>query len=325
VLRTSPCYNRVVAVTALYRYPVKSMLGEQLQRFRLDDLGVVGDRTHAVLDVETGTVASAKVPRLWGDLLSFSARCAGEPERGAAPLVEITFPDGSVHHSGDDDVDDALSSALGRSVRLIDTPPEGAAFEELWPDIDGLAPDAVIAGTRVREEETGEVVSRFDLAAMAPRPAFVDLAVLHVLTSATLDRLRELAPGVTFDERRYRPNVVLGAAGAGFAENSWCGRTIAFAGGARVSVTIPTMRCVMTTLPQGDLPRDADTLRTVAKHNRVDIPGLGTWACAGVYADVVRQGELVVGETFELSGPADGPGPGPGSRTPGAGGTTVAG
>ncbi len=296
-----------MTVTALYRYPVKSMLGESLDRCRIDERGVVGDRAYALVDVETGTVASAKVPRLWGGLFGFSARCVGEPERTAPPLVEITFPDGSVHHSGDPDIDAALSAAVGRAVRLVATPPEGAGFEEVWPEIDGLAPEAVIAGTRVRNEETGEVVSRFDLAAMVPQPAFVDLAALHLLTSATLDRLRELAPAATFDVRRYRPNIVLAADGAGFVENGWPGRTIVFSGGATVTVSIPTMRCVMTTLEQGDLPRDADTLRTIAKHNRVEIPGLGTWACAGVYADVTVGGEIAVGESFELREPTTGP------------------
>ncbi|WP_147256917.1 MOSC domain-containing protein [Pseudonocardia hierapolitana] len=289
-----------MAVTALYRYPVKSMLGESLQRCRVDERGIVGDRAYALVDVETGTVASAKVPRLWGGLLGFSAHCVDEPERDVAPSVEITFPDGSVHHSGDADIDAALSAAIGRDVRLIATPPEGAGFEEVWPDIDGLAPEAVIAGTRVRDEDTGERVSRFDLAAMAPHPAFFDLAVLHLLTTATLQRLRELAPSATFDERRYRPNVVLDAEGDGFVENGWSGRTVAFTGGATAAVSIPTMRCVMTTLAQGELPRDADTLRTIAKHNRVEIPGLGTWACAGAYADVTGAGELRAGEEFEL-------------------------
>ena len=289
-----------MAVTALYRYPVKSMLGESLERCRIDERGVVGDRAYALVDVETGTVASAKVPRLWGGLLGFSARCADEPDRASPPPVEITFPDGSVHHSDDPDIHSALSAALGREVRLTASPPEGAGFEEVWPEIEGLAPEAVIDATRVRDEDTGERVSRFDLAAMSPHPAFFDLAVLHLLTTTTLRTLRELAPDATFDERRYRPNVLLDGEGEGFVENAWAGRAIEFAGGATIAATIPTMRCVMTTLPQGDLPADADTLRTVAKHNRVLIHGMGTWACTGVYADVTGPGELAVGEAYEL-------------------------
>jgi uncharacterized protein YcbX len=299
-----------MAVTALYRYPVKSMLGEPLERCRIDERGVVGDRAYALVDVETGTVASAKVPRLWGGLLGFSARCTGEPDRAAAPTVEITFPDGSVHHSGDADIDTALSAAIGRDVRLVATPPEGAGFEEVWPDIEGLAPEAVIAGTHVRDEDTGERVSRFDLGAMAPQPTFFDLAVLHLFTTATLDRLRGLAPDATFDVRRYRPNIVVDTDGSrdgdGFVENGWPGRVIAFAGGVSVTASIPTMRCAMTTLAQGDLPRDPDTLRTIAKHNRVEIPGLGTWACAGAYADVTTGGELAVGAAHELRAPTSG-------------------
>ena len=105
--------------------------------------------------------------------------------------------------------------------------------------------------------------------------------------------------------RRYRPNIVLGADGEGFVENGWLGRAVVFDGGASVTVSIPTMRCVMTTLAQGDLPRDPDTLRTIAKHNRVEIPGMGTWACAGVYADVTSPGELAVGGSFELRKPTN--------------------
>ena len=56
----------------------------------------------------------------------------------------------------------------------------------------------------------------------------------------------------------------------------------------------------MTTLAQQDLPDDRATLRTVAKHNRIDIPQLGgRWACAGVYADVVAPGRVAVGDAVE--------------------------
>ncbi|WP_219413031.1 MOSC domain-containing protein [Pseudonocardia nigra] len=289
-------------ITAIHRYPVKSMLGESLASCVVDSRGIPGDRAYAVVDAGTGTVASAKVPRRWSGLLDFSARYVAEPRPGEAPLpVEITFPDGSVLRSDDPGIDEALSAILGRPVRLTTARPAEAHFEEVWPEIEGLAPQAVIDGTQVRREDTGEAVSRFDVAAMAPgSTAFFDLAVLHVLTGSTLDRLRELAPDATFDAQRYRPNLVLDGAPAGFAENEWPGRTIAFDAGPRITVSIPTMRCVMTTLAQGDLPRDPVTLRTIAKHNRVDIPNLGTWACAGVYADVTVAGEIAVGDDHRV-------------------------
>lgn len=290
-------------VTAIHRYPVKSMLGESLGACRLGDAGIPGDRAYAVVDAETGAVASAKVPRRWAELLRFSAAYAHDPEPGAAPPpVEITFPDGAVHRSDDPDVDALLSEALGREVRLATAPAPEDHFEELWPDIDGLAPQQFIDGTASRREDSGEVISRIRVAMFAPGAGYVDLAPLHVLHEATLRRLRELAPDATFDARRYRPNLLLDGDEPGFVENGWPGREIGFASGARISPSLATMRCVMTTLAQGDLPRDADTLRAIARHNRVDIPDLGTWACAGAYADVAQPGEIRVGDTVTLSG-----------------------
>lgn len=289
-----------MTVTAIHRYPVKSMLGESLQEAVIGARGVAGDRAYAVLDVETGIVASAKVPRRWAGMLGFSAAYTAEPEAdGPPPPVAITFPDGSVRRSDDPDVDEHLSAALGRPVRLVSEAPEGSGFEELWPDIDGLAPQGVIDATATRREESGEVISRFDLSAFGAPGTFFDLSALHVLTASTLDRLQELAPDASFDPRRYRPNLVLAGSDEGFAENDWPGST-ATVGGARIGYSFATMRCVMTTLAQSELPADADTLRTIAKHNRIDIPQIGgTWACAGVYADVVAPGRVAVGDPVE--------------------------
>ncbi len=291
-----------MTVAALYRYPVKSMLGESLTTARIGTAGVVGDRAYAVLDGETGDVASAKVPRRWAALLECSARFVAEPVEGAAPPpVEITFPDGSILHSDDGRVDDALSALFARPVRLVSTAPEGTGFEELWPDIDGLAPQGVIDATRKREEETGEVISRFAISAFGAPGTFFDLSALHVLTTATLDRLRGLAPGAAFDARRYRPNVVLDGAGEGFVENDWPGSTLTL-GGATATASFATMRCVMTTLAHGDVPADADTLRAIAKHNRIEIPQIGgVWASAGVYADVTTPGPLSVGDPHTVT------------------------
>jgi uncharacterized protein YcbX len=289
-----------MTIAAIYRYPVKSMQGETLTRTVLDERGVVGDRAYALLDVETGIVASAKVPKRWPSLLQFAAAFTAEPVRGEpAPPVTVTFPDGSTRRSDDPDIDQALSAVLGREVKLITVPPEGVGFEEIWPEIDDLAPQHVIDATTARREDTGEAISRFDVAAFAPPGRFYDLAALHVITESTLARLRELAPESRFEALRYRPNVVLADAGDGFVENDWPGREMTLGDGVRVSYTFQTMRCIMTTLAQQDLPEDRDVLRTVARHNRVDIEKpevAGRWACAGVYADVTAGGELSVGD-----------------------------
>ncbi len=281
------------------------MLGESLTRAVFDERGVVGDRAYAVLDVESGIIASAKVPKRWARLLEFSAAFTAEPVLGeAAPPVVITFPDGSTRRSDDPDIDRALSDEFGREVKLITTPPDGAGFEELWVTLDGLdrsslGPEEIIEATTARQEDTGEAISRFDVAAFAPPGRFYDLAALHVVTESTLGRLRELAPESDFDVRRYRPNVVLADTEPGFVENDWPGREMTLGDDVRLSFTFQTMRCVMTTMAQPDLPEDRNTLRTVAKNNRVEITKpevAGKWACAGVYADVSAGGEVTVGD-----------------------------
>ena len=70
--------------------------------------------------------------------------------------------------------------------------------------------------------------------------------------------------------RRFRPNIVVatGPDEQGFAENDWIGHAVAIGDQVRLQVTGPCPRCVMTTLPQGDLPKDSGILRTAAQHNQ---------------------------------------------------------
>jgi uncharacterized protein YcbX len=122
-----------------------------------------------------------------------------------------------------------------------------------------------------------------------------------VITTATLAKLTALAPAATFDVRRYRPNVLVAVDGEAFEENDWVGHRVRFGDEAEASVTLPTMRCVMTTLAQPDLPVDRDTLRTIAANNRIEIAGLGSWACAGVYADVAQPGTIHTGDAVTVT------------------------
>lgn len=289
-------------VAGLYRYPVKSMLGEAVERSHLGAQGLLGDRAYAVVDASDGVVASAKVPAKWAGLLGFRATFTTEPEPDAPlPPVDVLFPDGSTLNSDDERLHTALSSMLGREVRLSAEPVPGHEFEEVWPGIEGLAPQQFIDSTTVGHEVDGEVRSRMGLGMMVGGASFFDLATLHVLTTSTLARLGELAPDATFDVRRYRPNVLVDDAGEGFAEDDWVGHTLVLgAEGAAADVSMLCMRCIMTTLPQEDLPEDRATLRAIAEHHRRDIPGLGTWACAGVYAGVSGTGGLGLGDTVEV-------------------------
>ena len=117
--------------------------------------------------------------------------------------------------------------------------------------------------------------------------------MVHLLTTATLDRLRELYPQGRFEVRRFRPNIVvqLGSSEKSFAENAWVGHTLAIGTTVRLKITSPCGRCVMTTLAQGDLPKDPGILRAAAQHNQVNV---------GVYAGVERGGTIRRGDPVRI-------------------------
>lgn len=275
-------------VESLFRYPVKSMLGETVAASEVGERGLLGDRAFAVVDAKTGKIASAKNPRRWARLLECRAEYVAEPATGAPlPAVRITLPDGATLQSGDADANERLSLVFDRPVRLESNAPEHPVLEQYRPTVDGFP------------EEGDDTVIDEAMAVVAPNTYF-DAAPLHLVTSATLATLAELEPESTFAVPRFRPNVVVDVDGAdGFPENAWVGRTVAF-GGVRASVFLAAPRCVMTTLPQDELPDDRGVLRAIARHNRFEIPGLGARSCVGVYALVAAGGNASVGQAVEV-------------------------
>lgn len=277
-------------VVSLWRYPVKSMMGEELNVSDVTERGLLGDRAYALVDGSNGRVASAKNPRKWAKLFDCRAAFVEPPRAGERiPAVRITLLHGGSITSERDDLNQILSSELGREVALMATPPEAPSLEEYWPDIDGLAH---------RETVTDEA-----MALGAPAGTFFDFAAIHVLTTATLDRFQQLYPPGRFDVRRFRPNLVVEPASGekDFVENAWVGHTLAIGNEVRLSVLIPCARCVMTTLPQGDLPSDPGILRAAAQHNKVMIAPLGqAMPSVGVYAAVLRGGVVRRGDPCRL-------------------------
>ena len=272
---SAPTRAAVASVVSLWRYPVKSMMGEELNASIVTERGLLGDRAFAVIDSSTGKVASAKEPRKWAKLFDFRAAYAARPsDGGGLPPVQITLPDGTMVTSEQSDLGEKLGHVLDRNVVFATSAPDAPSLEEYWPDIEGLAHQEVV---------TDEAM---------PPGTFFDSAVVHVLTMATLDRLHALYPKGRFEARRFRPNIVVRTEdGDGFVENDWVGRTLALGDEVRLNITKPCSRCVMTTLPQGDLPKDPGILRAAAKHNEVKV---------GIYASVIRGGMVRRGDAVWL-------------------------
>ena len=264
------------SVASLWRYPVKSMMGEELNAIEVTERGLLGDRAYALVDSSDGKAATAKNPRKWPRLFDFRATFV-EPARLAAklPAVRIALPDGTLVTSDQGDISQILSKALNREVTFRVASRGAVNAEEYWPDMEGL--------------DHRDTVTDFTL----PAGTFFDVAMVHLLTTATLDRLRELYPQGRFEVRRFRPNIVVQLASGekGFAENAWIARTLAIGTAVRLNITGPCGRCVMTTLAQGDLPRDPGILRTAAQYNQVNV---------GVYAAVVRGGTIRRGDPVRL-------------------------
>jgi hypothetical protein len=281
----------VGTVKARWRFPVKSMRGEQLETADLTERGLVGDRAYALIDIETGKVMSGKTPRLGPNLLGCRAAFVDAP--GAddeQPPVRITLPDGTSVTSDARDVDGTLSAFFGRRVKLERSAPADFTIDHYHPDIEDLDPE----GHRdiVTESKLGSAFfAAAGLPSAVPVGAFFDLFPVSVLTTSTLDRLNEVRPESRFDERRFRMNVVLSTGEAGFLENGWPGHRLQIGDAARLDVVIPDPRCVMTTLAQDELPKDNEVLRTLARQNRIDVAG-GLYPCAGVYATVASTGTI---------------------------------
>jgi uncharacterized protein YcbX len=158
-------------VVSLWRYPVKSKLGEELNSSYVTERGLAGDRAYALVDDETGKVASAKNPRKWEKLFDFRSALIDIPQvSGGITPVKITLPDGThIFSDQDEDIDYTLSKALGRDVRLMKASLDKPSYEEYWPDIDGLAQ---------RNKVTDESM---------PPQTFFDIAIIHILTISTIN------------------------------------------------------------------------------------------------------------------------------------------
>jgi MOSC domain-containing protein len=281
----------VGTVRALWRFPVKSMLGEELDAADLSEGGIVGDRAYAIVDTETGKVASAKHPKLWPNLLACRAAFV-EPPRPSdgLPPARIELADGESVLSDAGDVDEILSRFFGRDVELAPAAENGYTIDQYHPDEENYDPDG--HRDEVVEAQLGAAFfNERGLPSAVPEGSFFDLFPLSVLTTSSLDHLGELEPQSRFDARRFRMNVIVDTPARGFVENEWVGHTLAIGDDVQVGVALPDPRCVMPSLAQEDLPKDPQILKALARHNRIDVAG-ALFPCAGVYAVAEATGTI---------------------------------
>ncbi|MED4403549.1 MOSC domain-containing protein [Metabacillus fastidiosus] len=263
-------------VSSLWRYPVKSMMGEEMNACYMTEKGLLGDRAFGVIDIETGKLANAKNPLKWPNMFQYRAAFVKPPHVDEPiPPVRITFPNGQMILSTDNDKDVLLTETFNRNVKLSIPSTEDVEFE-------GYIPEEL---TEV--ENPGSIFTR-----ESPKGTFYDIGIVHLITTATIDRLREINPSSRIEARRFRPNIIIDVPnGEGFIENEWVGKTLAIGDEVELKIMQNTKRCIMTTLAQGDLPKDTNVLKSIVKHNE------GSF---GVYASVIKKGEIKIGDQIKL-------------------------
>ena len=279
--------ERIGVVRELWRFPVKSMGGEPVQRTTIGALGVPGDRGWAIRDETAGEIRGAKkLPAL----LRCSARYRTEPDGDAVPQAAITLPDGRATGTDDPTIDGALSALLGRTVRLCTRQPASDRdhYRRGLPDDPDIMAELRQIFGRTEDEPLPDLstlppeIMEFT----SPPGTYFDVFPLHLVTTASL-------AAMDADVRRFRPNVVVETAAGvtGLVEAGWAGRTIRI-GGAVVRGELPTVRCVMVTLPQGDLGKDPSVLRRIVRDGDQNF---------GLYASVVTAGPVAVGDPVVLA------------------------
>ncbi len=273
-------------VAALWRYPVKSMMGEELNGSEITLSGLAGDRAFALVDAETGNVISAKNPKKWPNIFAFRATFTQPITNGHLNPLWITLPDGTVLRSDQSDINEKLSDCLGHRVALQTQSPQDAKLEQFWPEYEG------------QDNE----ISNEAVAGDAPKGSFFDYAAIHLLTTSSLEAMQQYYPEGRFEARRFRPNLMIDTNGmTGFVENDWVGKTVKLGDTLRLQITDPCPRCVMPTLAQGDLPQDNGIFKNGIAKNKPLVSFAGKeLPSVGVYARVLNPGWVKRGDHLTI-------------------------
>ncbi len=233
-------------ISALFRYPIKSMAGERLEAAKVGWHGVEGDRRFGVRRL---------------------ADRGGFPWLTASRLPELLLyqPFGRQEVAGEP-LPTHVRSPGGREFAITDV-----ALSQ-------------------------EIVTRHgaDVELMPNRHGIFDEGAISAIAGGTIRGIAREA-GVDADVRRFRPNLVIETRdGQPFEEDRWVGQVLEFGSdgtGPAINVTLRDQRCVMLNLDPNTAEANAEVMKTVVRLNE---------NYAGVYATVIRTGELHVGQVVRL-------------------------
>lgn len=285
---------RVGQIKEIWRFPVKSMQGDTVERCTVTPQGVAGDRRWAMRDEGRSEIQWGK---RYPQLMLCSARYRAEPRGDEITAVDITFPDGETIGSDDKRVNTKLTELIEReaTLRAIEPPSNVEFYKRYKPDEEEFQKEIRDLFAREPGEPVPDISFFPEILVdhVAVPGTFFDNEEIHMITTASMDYMRGKNPDANWDIRRFRPNFYIetDTGLTGMIENDWVGKTLAI-GTATLAITAPTVRCGMTVRPQADIEYDKSILRTVVKEGD---------QCLGVGAHVRVSGEIKQGDAVELN------------------------
>ncbi|TIS58490.1 MAG: MOSC domain-containing protein [Mesorhizobium sp.] len=239
-------------VAQLWRYPASSLAGERLDAISVGPETIDGDRLFGLVDASNDEIARPDRDAKWHKVPRIRTRLTGDRE------LEVAVPGGDWLSAPAAESDRAVSAYLGFAASIRPFRRENAASSYSGP----------LTAERYRK------------------------APIHLLTTASLARLRALHPEGAADPRRFRANIVVDmpAVEGSFPETEWIGRKLAI-GELLLTISEPCRRCGFTIIAQGGFENDPAILRNLVRHNAHNL---------GVYCTVDRPAHVEVGEMMRF-------------------------
>jgi len=254
-------------VESLWRYPVKSMRGEEMEEMFAGYAGVYGDRLFAF----TSSAAPGGFPWFTGrdqrHMIRYRA-CFRNSEKAARPVN--------------------LSEAQKHNANPISANESELMVDVETPDRKHFAIDDPALIDNLRANVGGDP----ELTLMRSHKAMTDACPLSIFAVQTAKQLGD-ETGVEVDKRRFRANVYVDLTNnaEGFAEDQFVGRTLRIGAKVTVAVLQRDSRCMMITLDPDTGEKSPAILKQVAQaHDNT----------AGVYAAVLIEGMIRRGDAVEL-------------------------
>ena len=273
------------SILNIYRYPVKSMMGETRSEADIGEAGIPGDRGWAVRDEKRGGIRGGKkIPQL----MTLTAQSGP-----TAPL--ITAPDGDSASASAEGINQWLSDKLNHPVTLWPLLPADQLdhYRRGAPDTEDFEQELRAVFGRLPDEPLPDLAGFEALLEFeSPPGTYFDAFPISIMSQQSLNTMNQLEGDSRFDVRRFRPNLLIDIPGDDhpFPEQAWVGKTLSI-GSVTLKIDTTCPRCAMTTHGFDDLPQDPQIMRKLVANSEGNL---------GIYASVVQAGKVTAGDSVSV-------------------------